>query len=287
MSAPPPPRIPRIDSADNARLKQARRLGRDARERRALGACLVEGIRGASECVRAGARVRLALVSPRLEELPGGIELRQLLLDRLGSDPDALRETSDELLASLAAARTSQGVVLVADPPPPPPLPAAGEALLVAWSVADPGNVGTLVRTCEAAGLDGLVLAGEPGSPPADPTSPRAVRAAAGSLFRRPPIPWSGSASELLDTLEAAGWTTVACLPRDGRAPEDIELTGGAASILGAETRGLPSIVSERASRRLTVPLHGAAESLNVAAAGAVIAFEAARQRRVAASRGR
>lgn len=141
--------------------------------------------------------------------------------------------------------------------------------------VADPGNVGTLVRTGAALGAEWVALG--PGS--ADPFHPRAVRAAMGSTFTVPLM--VGVRPEDLATRE--GFDVVAAVAHGGRAPEDCPLEGPLVIALGAERAGVePGLAGfpEDRVRRVTVPQAEGAESLNVAAAGAALLAEAGRQRR-------
>ena len=254
-----------------------RRLGREASERRGEAHCLIEGVRIASEYVASGMPVTVALVSPRLDRVDGGERLRTMLAQACA--PDALLETTDAVLERVADTRSPQGVLLAVPIRRHDGLPlAAGAPVLVAWELQDPGNAGTLVRTAEASGCAAVVLARSPRGASTDPWSPRAVRASAGSAFRVPVHEWSGEPEALASELSRAGFRLVACASRGGEAPESVDLRGACALVIGAETRGIPEGMGGAA--RVTIPLSGAAESLNAAAAAAVVAFEAARQRR-------
>ena len=144
--------------------------------------------------------------------------------------------------------------------------------------VADPGNVGTLVRTAAALGADWLALG--PGS--ADAFHPRAVRAAMGATFALPLL--EGVSPADLATRE--GFAVVAAVPRGGVPPWETDLTRPMVLALGAERAGLgpalESLAEDREVVRVTIPQAEGAESLNVAAAGAALLAEAARQRATA-----
>ena len=145
--------------------------------------------------------------------------------------------------------------------------------------VADPGNVGTLVRSSAALGADWLALG--PGS--ADSFHPRAVRAAMGATFALPVL--EGVAAADLATRE--GFAVVAAVPRGGAAPWEADLTGPLVLALGAERAGLGPAMEELAEGRqvipVTIPQSEDAESLNVSAAGAALMVEIMRQRTPAA----
>jgi len=187
------------------------------------------------------------------------------------------------VLARVSDTVTPQGMVAVA-PRRPAALsdlarPTAAGPLLVLVDVADPGNAGTLVRTAEAAGAAGVVFAGAC----TDPFGPKAVRAAAGSLLRLP-VAEAPDAGTAVAELRAAGRPVVATVASGGAPQEAVELAGPVAVLIGSEAHGLPPELVDEADVRLTIPLASGVESLNAAVAGAVVLFEAARQRRLASA---
>ena len=131
---------------------------------------------------------------------------------------------------------------------------------LALWHVADPGNVGTLIRTADAFGAAVCLSEGC-----ADPASPKALRASAGSIWRVPLGNW-----DMVDDV-----LRVALVAHGGTALSSLDLSGRVAILLGAEREGLPASVER--DHDATIPLPGAAESLNVAAAGAIALYELAR----------
>jgi RNA methyltransferase, TrmH family len=133
---------------------------------------------------------------------------------------------------------------------------------LALWRVADPGNLGTLVRTADAFGA-GVALS--PGS--ADVTGPKAIRASMGALFRVPTTPF-----------DEAPKPWIALVPRDGTPLAALDLSGPVTFVLGAEREGLPEEVLRGCETQATIPQASPAESLNVAAAGAIALYEASRR---------
>jgi TrmH family RNA methyltransferase len=146
-------------------------------------------------------------------------------------------------------------------------LPAGATFVMVADRIADPGNAGTIIRSAEAAGAQCVAFTA--GS--VDPYNPKVVRATAGSLFRVPVI-----VAELA-TLRAAGLSVLATSSHHGIPYTEATLTGPVAMVVGNEAHGVAS--DAEVDGWITIPHHGAAESLNVAMAATVIAFEVARQR--------
>lgn len=135
------------------------------------------------------------------------------------------------------------------------------DVTLALWRVADPGNVGTLVRTADAFGA-GVALS--PGC--ADPTGPRALRATAGAIFRVPLVPW-----------DEVPPSCVALVAHGGVRLADVDLTPPLTLVLGSEREGLPERLVTKC-HNATIPLPGDAESLNVAAAGAIALYELSRR---------
>jgi TrmH family RNA methyltransferase len=133
---------------------------------------------------------------------------------------------------------------------------------LALWRVADPGNVGTLVRAADAFGA-----AVTPSRGCADHTGPKALRASMGAVFRVPTAPF-----------EEAPEPWIALVPRGGIPLPEVDLGDAVTFALGAEREGLPAEVLRRCEAQATIPQPGPAESLNVAAAGAIALYEASRR---------
>jgi RNA methyltransferase, TrmH family len=174
---------------------------------------------------------------------------------------------------------TPHGVAAVTRRPRPDVAADGGSAALhvVLVGVADPGNVGTLLRTAEAVGATSLVI----GEGTADPWAPKVVRASAGSVWRVPLR--SGPIAESLDDHADQGVQRVGTSGTDGIAPHRLDLTGPVALVLGSEAHGLPADLAGSIDTWASLPMEGAVESLNVAVAGSVLAFEVVRQRAAAA----
>lgn len=189
-----------------------------------------------------------------------------------------------------AGAVSPQGVLAVAALPPEDPaaataavaaLPAEGPlTLAVLHEVRDPGNVGTLIRTADAAGADAVLLT----RTSADPYSPKAVRAAVGSTVHLPVLT-GAEAPALLAALREAG---IASAATSGHAPADVFDTALPARLawwLGNEAHGLDAGTLDAAELAVRIPLAGHAESLNVHTAATVVLFETLRRRRAEAAR--
>lgn len=193
--------------------------------------------------------------------------------------PVPVRRVSADLLASLSEVETSQGVLAVVR------RPAFDEAalfqgvplVLVAAGVQNPGNLGGLLRTAEAAGASGAYLT----SGSADPFSWKALRGSMGSAFRLPHVRRL-TLDDALARLAARG-VTIAAAAVPGTPCDTADLRGPLALVVGPEGTGLPADVVARATLRVAVPMRAPVESLNVGVAAGVLLFEAARQRRATA----
>ncbi len=136
------------------------------------------------------------------------------------------------------------------------------ETCLALWQLSDPGNVGTLIRSADAFGAAVALSEGC-----ADPLTQKALRASAGAIFRVPLVPWS-----------ARPGRRIALDPRGAVGLTDVDLTPPVTIVLGAERAGLPDAVLDECDAVSSIPMPGDAESLNVAAAGAIALFELSRR---------
>jgi TrmH family RNA methyltransferase len=155
-----------------------------------------------------------------------------------------------------------------------------GVDIVVLAGVADPGNAGTLLRTAEAAGAGAVVFAGST----VDPYAPKVVRSSAGSVFRVP-IAVEPDAAAALGRVSSGGRRLVGLAIDEGTVCDEADLGGGIAFVLGNESHGLPDDLIAHIDEWVHIPMAGRVESLNVATAGALVLFEAARQRRQSTGR--
>ncbi|HWW92249.1 MAG TPA: RNA methyltransferase [Vicinamibacteria bacterium] len=234
--------------------------------------CLIEGPKLLEEALAADIEIVEAVVVTRLEASDRGGGLLRALTERRVS----VRRVEEGVLASLSEVETSQGILALAR------RPAFAEErlftglplLVVAVGVQNPGNLGGLLRTAEAAGATGAYLT----AGTADPFSWKALRGSMGSAFRLPLVRGLPP-GEALGRVRARGLLAVAA-SAEGETPYDqADLRGPLALLLGSEGTGLPPELAAGADRRLAIPLRGRVESLNVGVAAAVLLFEVARQR--------
>jgi TrmH family RNA methyltransferase len=151
-------------------------------------------------------------------------------------------------------------------------------SILVCVDVRDPGNAGTMIRTADAAGVDAVICC----DGTVDPTNPKTVRASAGSIFHVPVVS-GGDPRLVVETLRGWGFTTVGTAVREGVDYAAFDWRRRVALVFGNEASGLTASTLEGLDERVSIPMAGHAESLNVSVATAVLCFEALRQRRLAA----
>jgi TrmH family RNA methyltransferase len=260
-----------IRSRANQQLKLARRV-RDGRE---PGLIFVEGERLVKECLDTELKLNALLYLSTASQRFGH------LLSRARERGCTALETEEKVFAALGDTVTSQGIILIAERPSW----TLDQALdhnsyhrpfvVVLDGVQDPGNLGTVIRTAEAAGAGGVIAL--PGC--ADPFAPKTLRAAMGSAFRLPVI--SGIAPDSV-IAECQRKITNLIGTAAGATLEYTEVDWRVATMVffGSEASGLSPEVLARCKSMVRIPLQRPVESLNVASAAAVILFEAAKQRR-------
>lgn len=237
------------------------------------GAFLVEGVRAVREVMARSAPVRTLILCPEL--------LDEEARDAFATTDYETLSVSKSVMQRLADTETPQGVVAVVALPEPvlPPLDPRRSLVLVLDGVRDPGNVGTLIRTAAAAGCAAVVTT----AGAADAFAPKVVRAAMGAHFHLPVVAdvvweWLGPA---LDGLPARYGADM----MGGAAYDAVDWRAGAVLVIGHEDHGLSDVARAWCRAVVTIPMPGAVESLNAAVAGAIILFEAVRQRRAAGRR--
>lgn len=257
-------------SLRNGRVRAARRLARrDARAE--LGLFLAEGRQAVTEAVAVPDRVVEVFAEPGKHE------------DLRGRVPGVPWQLADpQAMAALSGTVTPQGIVAVCrrlDVPLESMLDRRPRLLAVCADVRDPGNAGAVVRCADAAGAAGVVLTGDS----VDVYNGKTVRASAGSLFHLP-VALARDPAATVPALQRAGLTVLAA---DGYGEVDLDdaadaglLVRRTAWLFGNEAWGLPAELGALADHRVRVPIHGRAESLNLATAAAVCLYASARAQR-------
>lgn len=259
----------RLTAKNNEKIKQSIAVRDSARARRESGMFFLEGARLCSDAAQSGIEIYRAFFSlSALKKYPEGC---RAVSDRA----DEVYEISDEIAAKLSDTKNPQGIFCVCraraeesggDIAPD------GKYLLLE-NVQDPSNLGAVVRTAEALGLDGLIICGG-----CDIYNPKALRASMGSALRLRVISRE-NAVDVIGEANAKGMLTLASTPRSDAVPvTGVDMSGGVVCVVGNEGNGVTRELTEACRTRVTIPMGGRAESLNAATAAAILIWEMVRK---------
>ena len=253
----------KITSAKNPVVRALRAL-RDRKGREEAGRFLVEGAVMIQEALKCGLPIQDVLAEEDFASLAEELETR-------GARAYIVPRS---LLEGVCDTRTPQGVCASFDLPRPLPVESAPARVVALDGVQDPGNVGTIWRTADAAGFDGILL----GSGCADPLSPKVQRAAMGSGFRVPFMAVQ-SLSEALLSLRKRGWRVLASDLHGADFYARPDPGDRWVLVIGSEAHGISDATRGAADALVKLPMRGGAESLNAAVAAGIMMYEIVRQR--------
>lgn len=255
-----------ISSRDNLFFKELVKLSDSSKQRRKSGLTLIEGAHLVSAYREAAGLPECVIVA---ESALREREVAEIL--RVLAKAEAMM-LADGLFKEISQLATSAGLMaLIKIPGLAMPARASGFSVLIE-DIQDPGNVGSILRSAAAAGADEVYLSGEC----ADAWAPKVLRAAMGAHF----LLRLHDHADLLDVARKFKGTVIAADLKAGKSLYACRLTGPIAFVFGNEGAGLSSKLLELAKEKITIPMPGGTESLNVAAAAAVCLFEAVRQRK-------
>ena len=257
-----------ITSSQNPKLKLARALMGRAKERREANAFVVEGVRLIEEAVTAGWKFQFVLFSDGLSERG------QDLVKILTAHRMDVEEVSGDLLQKVSETESPQGILAVLEFTELP-IPEKPDFILIPDQISDPGNLGTLLRTAAATGVQAVFL------PPdtTDAFAPKVVRAGMGAHFRLPihSLPWE----KIRDlTIVRYPLMHIYLADMDGTRCWEADLRKPLALIIGSEAEGASDEAHRLAIEKICIPMVGNVESLNAGVAGSVLMFEIVRQRK-------
>jgi RNA methyltransferase, TrmH family len=275
--------IEKISSRQNPLVKRFRRV-RTGSEYHFL---FIEGIRLIEEAVRAGAHFESVAFTGEVEDGDRG----QALLDSFDHVQCRGAFVSSQVMEAISGTESPQGIAAIVTRPVfgvDDVFAARPELVVVVDQLQDPGNIGSIIRTAEAAGAGGVIATRET----VDPYNLKALRASMGSAFRLPVVT-GVRASELAEACRTRNVKLVTSNPerptmrpleeaaaaRQVAKYTDVDLTGGLAVAFGSEPNGVSEEISSIAQTSVWIPMLPGVESLNVAAAAAIVLYEAARQR--------
>lgn len=264
-----------ITGSANRKVKQVVQWQTKAKERRSAGVFLTEGFRMFEEAPEEA--IREVYVS---QEALGRVDSQPILREKL--DRVGFETVSDELFAKMSDTRTPQGILCVMKQPHydleklldvPAPL------LVVLENLQDPGNLGTIVRTGEGAGVTGVIMSCRT----VDIFNPKVIRATMGSVFRVPFL-YVDSLKDAILRMQERGIHTYAAHLAGKKYYDGFSFREGTAFLIGNEGNGLSRETAELAGEYLKIPMEGKVESLNAAIAASLLMYEAHRQRSYAGS---
>ena len=253
-----------ITSLKNPKIKDLLSLSEKSRERRERGLFVVEGLREVSRALAAGYEAQTLFVC---EEYLG---------EPLAVEPEKVFPVSKEVYGRIAYRGGTEGVVAILrtkvrlleeltlrDNP----------LILVLESVEKPGNIGAVLRSADAAGVDAVLIC----DPLTDLYNPNLIRASLGALFSVPTL--CCTSQEAATWLKRHGIAILTAQLQDSELYYDTDMTHGTALVMGTEDRGLSPFWREQADAHIRIPMAGMMDSLNVSVSAAILCFEAVRQR--------
>jgi TrmH family RNA methyltransferase len=261
----------RITSRQNSQVKDAVRL-RDSRVRRQHLQFIIDGVREISRALVSGIRPLKAFIC---DELCQSIECRAAK-EAVRTKGAEVFQVSSDVYAKLAFGDRNEGIVVVAEAPrltlADVQLP-ANPLVVVLEGLEKPGNVGAILRSADAAGVDAVIVA----DGHTDLYNPNTIRASLGTVFRQNVC--EASSINAIEWLRANGLAIVAAQPDAQTLYIDANLRTGVAIVLGSEATGLSDTWVAAGATSVRLPMHGLADSLNVSTTAAVLFYEALRQR--------
>ena len=254
-----------ITSAQNPRIKQLLALQEKSRLRRESGLFVVEGRRELGHCIDAGHELDTVFfcedLAPFDEKWNGAKIVR---ISKEVYSKVAYRESTEGVIAEVKVkkSRTLEDLTLKDNP-----------LIVVLEGVEKPGNLGAVLRSADAAGVDAVLLC----EMPTDLYNPNLIRASLGAIFTVPCV--ECDSQEAIDFLRAHGIRILTAQLQDSKWYYDCPMTGGTAIVIGTESTGLSGIWRTAADAHIKIPMLGALDSLNASVSAAILMYEAIRQR--------
>lgn len=252
-----------ITSAQNSKIKLVRALLGRPKERRAANAFVAEGVRLVEEAEGRDWKFRFALYGDSLNERGRSV------VERLRSGGVDVEEVSESLMKSLSDTETPQGILAILELNQLP-FTRSANFILIPDQIRDPGNLGTLLRSAAASGVQAVLLPPET----TNAFAPKVVRAGMGAHFRLPihSLSWD-------EIKEKTEHLQIYLADMDGQSCWETDLRQPLALVIGGEAEGASEEARKLATQQISIPMAGSVESLNAGVAGSVLMFEVVRQR--------
>ena len=266
---------PVIQSAQNPRVKEMLRLKEKSRARMQAQKFIIEGVRELELAIERQYNILEFYYEPTIlsSDALSGI-LKKLAAQPIAVSPAILSGAAFEKLAQRSS---TEGIIAVAATKSHAlsalKVTAKNPLYLVAEAPEKPGNIGALLRTADAAGIDAVIIA----NPKTDLYNPNVIRSSVGGVFTVPVA--MGTSEEVLDFLQAAKANVFAAALQASKPHTEVSYTDTTAIVVGTEATGLEAIWLERANQNIRIPMRGKIDSMNVSVAAGILIFEAIRQR--------
>jgi len=254
-----------ITSSQNPKLKLVRSLMGRAKERREANAFVIEGVRLLEEAVIGNWGFRFVLFDESLNERG------MLQVERLKSLGVEVESVSDNLMKSISETESPQGVLAVLESTQLP-ITDNPNFIIIPDQIRDPGNLGSLLRTAAATGVQAVLLPPET----TDAFAPKVLRAGMGAHFR---LPIRSLSWEEIKEISKSANLQIYIADMDGTSCWETDLRQPLALVIGGEAEGASDEVRRLATQKISIPMSGNVESLNAGVAGSVLMFEVVRQR--------
>ena len=252
-----------LTSASNPKIKKLLALQQKASERRESSLFTVEGRRELEHCLEAGYEADTIFVCP---EIAGEVQLPDCRICELSRElyaKVAYREGTEGIIAEVKAREHSLNSLKLKENP----------LIAVLESVEKPGNIGAVLRTCDAAGADALIIC----DPKADIYNPNLIRASLGAAFTVQTAVCESA--EAIKYLKDKGIQILTAQLQDSSLYYDRDMRGGTAIVMGTESTGLSEVWRKAADAHIMIPMLGRLDSLNVSVSAAILLYESVRQR--------
>ena len=252
-----------ITAKNNQKIKELKALISSSKARKNSGLFAVEGVRLCRDAILSGCKITSVFYTAECEEKYG----EDLQLIKNAADSRFL--ISSEIMRSVSDTVTPQGIICVVKAVKNTFAFQKGGKYIALDTLQNPDNLGAVLRTAEALGIDGVVIYGG-----CDIYNPKALRASMGAVFRLP-VNISQDLISDIETAQLHGIKTYACVPdRDAPCVTDTDFRGGAVCIIGNEGNGISKDIIDACGESVTIKMNGRAESLNAAAAAAIMMWE-------------
>ena len=263
-----------ITSIQNQQIKNVQLLQKKSSERKSRGLFAVEGEKMFLECLKYGTVAKVYFSESYYEHKKA--EGKNYLNDGTIPEGTEAETVSDSCFKAMCETVTPQGVIALVKMPEydTEKLINNASSLLVLEDLQDPGNLGTIMRTAEAAGMDGIILS----DTSVDLYNPKTVRATMGAIFRMPAV-YVKDIKETVRTLNVKGFNTLAAHLSATHDYTKADYSGKTAVLIGNEGNGLSEELTALAAEKIIIPMDGKAESLNAAVAAALCMYEIKRNR--------